>query len=253
MRRFFITLSYNGKNYCGWQIQPNAKSVQETLQESLSTLLRKKIDVMGAGRTDSGVHARQMMAHFDWDGNDFNSSELCMKLNRFLPKDIAIHTIKEVNADAHARFSAISRTYSYHITRIKDPFLNELKYRISFNPDVELMNHLCSILKETDDFTSFSKLHTDVKTNICRIEQAYWEKVGEDYVFTIKADRFLRNMVRSIVGTLLQAGRGRLSEEELRGIVAAKNRSAAGESVPGYALFLEAVEYPKEIWLYKTI
>ena len=249
MKRFFITLSYNGRSYCGWQIQPNAMNVQETLQEALSTLLRKEINAVGAGRTDSGVHARQMIAHFDWDGNDFNSNDLCMKLNRFLPKDIAIHSIKEVTIDAHARFSAISRTYSYHITREKDPFLHELKYRVSFDPDIELMNHLCSILKKTDDFTSFSKLHTDVKTNICKIEHACWEKVGEDFIFTIKADRFLRNMVRSIVGTLLQAGRGRLSEEGLREIIAAKNRSEAGESVPAHALFLETVEYPKEIWI----
>ena len=249
MRRFFIILSYNGKSYCGWQIQPNATSVQEILQKSLSTLLRKKTDVVGAGRTDSGVHAREMTAHFDWDGNDFNSDELSMKLNRFLPKDIAIHSIKEVTADVHARFIAISRTYSYHITQIKDPFLHELKYRITFDPDIQLMNHLCAILKETNDFTSFSKLHTDVKTNICRIEKAYWDKVGEDYVFTIKADRFLRNMVRSIVGTLLQAGRGRMSEEDFRKIIASKDRSAAGESVPANGLFLEKVEYPNDIWI----
>ena len=249
MRRFFITLSYNGKNYCGWQIQPNAISVQETLQESLSTLLRKRISVVGAGRTDSGVHARKMIAHFDVDENELNPDDLSMKLNRFLPNDIAIHSIKEVTIDAHARFSAISRTYSYHITRIKDPFLHELKYRITFEPDVEFMNQLCSILKDTDDFTSFSKLHTDAKTNICKIEHAYWEKIGEDYVFTIKADRFLRNMVRSIVGTLLQAGRGRLNEEQFRHIIAAKNRSAAGESAPAHALFLENVEYPEVIWI----
>ena len=248
-KRFFITLSYNGKNYCGWQIQPNAISVQETLQESLSTLLRKNISIVGAGRTDSGVHARKMVAHFDMDEKELNPDDLCMKLNRFLPNDIAIHSIKEVTVDAHARFSAISRTYSYHITRIKDPFLHELKYKVSFDPDVEMMNHLCSILKKTDDFTSFSKLHTDVKTNICKIEQAYWEKIEEDYVFTIKADRFLRNMVRSIVGTLLQAGRGRLNEEEFRDIIAAKNRSAAGESAPAHALFLEKVEYPEDIWI----
>lgn len=248
-KRYFITLSYNGKNYCGWQIQPNAISVQETLQESLSTLLRKNISIVGAGRTDSGVHARKMVAHFDMDEKELNPDDLCMKLNRFLPNDIAIHSIKEVTVDAHARFSAISRTYSYHVTRIKDPFLHELKYRVSFDPDVERMNHLCSILKKTDDFTSFSKLHTDVKTNICKIEQAYWEKIEEDYVFTIKADRFLRNMVRSIVGTLLQAGRGRLNEEEFRDIIAAKNRSAAGESAPAHALFLEKVEYPEDIWI----
>ncbi len=250
MRRFFITLSYNGKNYCGWQIQPNGISVQQTLQEALSTIMRQKIDVVGAGRTDSGVHARNMIAHFDWEQDDFDAHDLTMKLNRFLPKDIAIHSIKEVELNAHARFSALSRTYSYTITQQKDPYLHEYKHRISFNPDIELMNRLCEILLETDDFTSFSKLHTDVKTNLCNVKQAHWAKTNDgDYVFTIQADRFLRNMVRSIVGTLLQAGRGQLDEDGFRQIIAAKNRSAAGESAPAHALFLEKVEYPKEIWI----
>ena len=249
MKRFFITLSYNGKNYCGWQIQPNAVSVQETLQDSLSTILRQKIDIVGAGRTDSGVHARKMIAHFDWEEDDLNTQELSVKLNGFLPKDISIHTIKEVVPDAHARFSAIARTYSYYITQHKDPFLHEYKHRVFFEPDIELMNRLCNILIDTDDFTSFSKLHTDVKTNICKVTHAEWKKVGYDYVFTIQADRFLRNMVRSIVGTLLQAGRGRLDENGFRQIIAAKNRSAAGESAPAHALFLEKVEYPNDIWV----
>ena len=249
MKRFFILLSYSGKNYCGWQIQPNAVSVQQTLQEALSTLLRKEMAVVGAGRTDSGVHAREMMAHFDWDEDDFNPDDLCMKLNRFLPKDISIHSIKEVVPDTHARFSAISRTYSYHITQEKDPFLYEYKHRIFFQPDIILMNRLCTILLETDDFTSFSKLHTDVKTNICHVKHARWERIGEDYTFIIQADRFLRNMVRSIVGTLLQAGRGQLSEEDFIKIIEAKDRSAAGDSAPGHALFLEKVEYPEDIWV----
>ena len=249
MKRFFINLSYNGKNYCGWQIQPNAVSVQQTLQESLSTLMRKIIDIVGAGRTDSGVHARNMIAHFDWDGDAFDNDELCMKMNRFLPKDISIHSIKEVTSDAHARFSAISRTYSYTVTTKKDAFLYDYKYRLFFKPDIEVMNHLCNILLETDDFTSFSKLHTDVKTNICNVKYARWEQNGDDFVFTIQADRFLRNMVRSIVGTLLQAGRGRLSESEFRQIIDAKDRGVAGESAPAHALFLENVEYPHEIWL----
>ena len=249
MKRFFINLSYNGKNYCGWQIQPNAVSVQQTLQESLSTLMRKTIDIVGAGRTDSGVHARTMIAHFDWDGDAFDNDELCMKMNRFLPKDISIHSIKEVTSDAHARFSAISRTYSYTVTTKKDAFLYDYKYRLFFKPDIEVMNHLCKILLETDDFTSFSKLHTDVKTNICNVKYARWEQNGDDFVFTIQADRFLRNMVRSIVGTLLQAGRGRLSESEFRQIIDAKDRGVAGESAPAHALFLENVEYPQEIWI----
>ena len=250
MKRFFITLSYNGKNYCGWQIQPNAISVQETLQESLSTILRQKIDIVGAGRTDSGVHARNMIAHFDWDKGDLNTQELTVKLDRFLPKDIAIQSIKEVTPDAQARFSAISRTYSYRLTLRKDPYLYKYKYRVFFTPDIELMNHLCEILLEIDDFTSFSKLHTDVKTNICKVSQAYWERTDDgDYLFTIQADRFLRNMVRSIVGTLLLAGRGKLDEGGFREIIAAKDRRVAGESAPGHALFLEKVEYPEDIWM----
>lgn len=250
MRRFFITLSYNGKNYCGWQIQPNAVSVQETLQESLSTILRKKIDVVGAGRTDSGVHARNMIAHFDWDNDTINIKDLAVKLDRFLPKDIAIQSIKEVFPNVHARFDAIARTYSYRVTLDKDPFLHEFKHRVYFTPDIVLMNCMCTILVDTEDFTSFSKLHTDVKTNICNVTHAQWEITNSgDYLFTIKADRFLRNMVRSIVGTLLQAGRGKLDEEGFRKIIAAKDRSRAGESVPGHALFLEKVEYPEGIWV----
>ena len=176
MRRFFITLSYNGKNYCGWQIQPNAVSVQETLQESLSTILRQKIDVVGAGRTDSGVHARNMIAHFDWDNDSaLNTQELAVKLDRFLPKDIAIQSIKEVLPNAHARFDAIARTYSYRVTLHKDPYLHAFKYRVYFTPNIALMNRLCTVLLDTADFTSFSKLHTDVKTNICNVSHAQWE------------------------------------------------------------------------------
>ena len=248
MSRFFVTLAYNGKNYVGWQIQPNGVSVQEVLQDALSTILREQIEVVGAGRTDAGVHARKMIAHFDWDGDAFNEMELTQKLNSFLPKDIAIYDIREVSADAHARFSATSRTYKYYLTTDKDVFCGDTKYRIFFEPDIDAMNELCPVLKEYRDFTSFSKLHTDVKTNNCVIETAYWEQHGNDFVFTIKADRFLRNMVRAIVGTLLEAGRGRLDERGLRRIIEAKNRQVAGDSVPGHALFLEDVSYPEGIW-----
>lgn len=250
MKRFFIILSYNGKNYCGWQIQPNGISVQETVQESLSTIVRQKIVVVGAGRTDSGVHARNMVAHFDWNKDVLNIHDLLVKLNKFLPKDIALQSIKEVVPDAHARFSAISRTYSYRVTLRKDPYLHEYKHRIFFTPDIELMNQLCTILLETDDFTSFSKLHTDVRTNLCNVRHARWDITDEgDFLFIIQADRFLRNMVRSIVGTLLLAGRGKLDEKGFREIIAAKDRRLAGESAPGHALFLEKVEYPDDIWI----
>lgn len=250
MKRFFITLSYDGSNYCGWQIQPNALSVQQVLQEALTTILREEIDIVGAGRTDSGVHARNMIAHFDWPHHRFNAKELVLRLNRFLPKDIAIQSIKEVKPTAHARFDATTRTYSYRLTQHKNPFLYKYSYPIYFNPDIELMNRLCDILLQTDDFTSFSKLHTDVKTNICKVMYARWEKTDNgDYLFTIKADRFLRNMVRAIVGTLLLAGRGKLDENGFRQIIAAKDRGRAGESAPGNALFLERVEYSEDIWV----
>lgn len=249
MPRFFIALSYNGKNYVGWQIQPNGMSVQQALQEALSTILRQEVAIVGAGRTDAGVHAREMVAHFDWDGEAFSPVDLVHKLNNFLPKDISIYTIRSVRADAHARFSAISRTYKYYVTTVKDPFLYEFTYRLFFQPDIERMNALCEVLKEYTDFTSFSRLHTDVKTNNCRIEYARWERKGELYEFTIRADRFLRNMVRAVVGTLIDAGRGHLDESGFRRIIEAENRNMAGDSAPGHALFLEKVLYPDEIWL----
>lgn len=247
--RFFISLSYNGKNYVGWQIQPNGLSVQKVLQDSLSTILRSNIDIVGAGRTDAGVHAHNMVAHFDWEGSIFNIEDLVYKLNNYLPKDIAIHSIWPVKADAHARFSAISRCYKYYITTKKDPFLHELIHKVYFKPDVERMNSLCKILLEYEDFSSFSKSHTDVKTNNCKVEYAKWEQDGEIYIFTIKADRFLRNMVRAIVGTLLEAGRGNLDERGMHRIIEAKNRQVAGDSVPAHALYLEEVVYPDDIWL----
>ena len=247
MKRFFITLAYNGKNYVGWQVQPNGMSVQQKMQEALSTLLRKPIGIVGAGRTDAGVHAKKMVAHFDWEGDFFDGEDLIVKLNGFLPKDIAVKDIYQVKPDIHARFSAISRTYKYYVTTQKDPFLYELKHRVFFVPDISLMNKLCEILKEYEDFTSFRKLHSNVKTNNCRIKEAFWEKTANDYVFTITANRFLRNMVRAIVGTLLEAGRGRLGEEDFRHIIEAKNRSLAGTSAPANALFLDDIVYPPDI------
>ena len=249
MPRFFITLSYNGKNYVGWQIQPNGISVQQVLQESLSVILRSVTVITGAGRTDAGVHARKMIAHFDWEGDSFGKADLVHKLNNFLPKDIAVQEIRPVLPEAHARFSALSRTYSYHLTTRKDPFQHEMSYRVHFLPDMERMNRRWGVVKESDEITSFSKLHTEVKTNICRITDARWERMGDHYIFTITADRFLRNMVRAITGTLLEAGRGRLDERGFRRIIEARDRNVAGDSVPGHALFLEDVAYPDDLWL----
>ncbi len=249
MNRYFITLSYNGKNYVGWQIQPNGLSVQEALQHALSVILREPVEVVGAGRTDAGVHAHKMVAHFDLPGTDLDATKLVRNLNSFLPRDISVQAIREVRPDAHARFSAISRTYKYYLTTEKDPFLADLALRLFFEPDIDAMNRLCEVLKEYEEFTSFSRLHTDVKSNICHIREAFWEQSGSHYTFTITANRFLRNMVRAIVGTLLLAGRGKLDEAGFRKIIEAKDRRAAGESAPGHALFLHDVVYPEEIWM----
>ena len=249
MKRYFIYLAYNGKAYCGWQVQPNAITVQEVIEKALFTLLRTEVPIVGAGRTDSGVHARTMVAHFDYDGLP-EAKQLVNKLNGILPKDIAVHDIVAVKSGAHARFDATSRLYRYYTTTSKDPFLHPFKHKVQHPLDVEAMNACASILYEYVDFTSFSKLHTDVKTNNCKVMHALWEKSEDnDYIFTIKADRFLRNMVRAIVGTLLEAGKGKLNEQGMRRIIEAKSRNAAGTSVPGNALFLEEVDYPQDIFL----
>lgn len=249
IKRYFIYLAYNGENYCGWQIQPKSVSVQETIETAMSTTLRTPISIVGAGRTDSGVHARMMMAHFDCDLGEVTPEQLTFKLNHFLPKDITIYKIVEVNAEAHARFDALSRTYRYYVTTVKDPFNYRLKYKIHGDIDLEAMNTCAKVLFEYIDFTSFSKLHTDVKTNNCEIMQAYWVQEGTDLIFTIQANRFLRNMVRSVVGTLLDAGRSKIGVAEMRAIIEAKDRGKAGFSAPGHALFLEDVEYPDTIFL----
>lgn len=246
MNRYFMYLAYNGANYCGWQIQPNGLSVQEVIEKSLSTLLRMPITIVGAGRTDAGVHAREMAAHFEAEVQDVTL--LTNKLNRILPKDIVVYKIVRVKEDAHARFDATSRLYRYYLTTEKDPFMYPYKYKVHGSIDVEMMNKCSRILFEYIDFTSFSKLHTDVKTNDCKIIHAQWEQQGEDYVFTIQANRFLRNMVRAVVGTLLEAGRGKLDEAGMRRVIEAKDRAVAGLSVPAHALFLEEIEYPPHIF-----
>ncbi|MDR1369468.1 MAG: tRNA pseudouridine(38-40) synthase TruA [Dysgonamonadaceae bacterium] len=248
MNRYFIYLSFNGKNYCGWQIQPNGISVQQCLEAALSTLLREKISVTGAGRTDSGVHAALMVAHFDVEQTIHDLFLTVDKLNRILPADIAVQQIKAVRADAHARFDALSRTYKYYLTDKKDPFNRDFVYKISKQPDFEEMNRAAGILLETTDFTSFSKLHTDVKTNNCRVTHARWEQEDGAWVFTISADRFLRNMVRAIVGTLLEVGRGKLSIAGFREVIGLRDRGKAGTSVPGHALFLTDIVYPEDIY-----
>ena len=243
--RYFITLSYDGARYHGWQIQPNGISVQEVLNKSLSTLLRQPVEVTGAGRTDAGVNASTMVAHFDTATPI--PSNLDYKLNKFLPSDIAIHSIEEVSPDAHARFSAISRTYHYYVITEKSPF-EPYAYRYSQPLDFNLMNKAAELLYQYNDFTSFSKLHTDVKTNNCKITLAHWQQVSPiKWEFTITADRFLRNMVRAIVGTLIEVGRGAITIDQFRTIIEKKDRCSAGTSVPGNALFLADVKYDNSI------
>ena len=241
--RFFITLSYDGTRYHGWQIQPNGDSVQQCLQEALSTLLRKPVEVVGAGRTDTGVHARMMVAHFDWE-ETIDGKQLAYKLNKLLSGDIAVQEVRQVEDDMHARFSATSRTYHYFIHTRKDPFLQAYSWQIPFALDFEKMNEAAKVLLEYKDFTSFSKVNTDTKTNLCDLKEAFWEEVESgQWRFTITANRFLRNMVRAIVGTLVEVGRDRISIEEMRHIIEAKDRCQAGESVPGKALFLVDIKY----------
>jgi tRNA pseudouridine38-40 synthase len=242
--RYFIYLSYDGTNYHGWQVQPNANSVQAELMRGLSTLLRQDIEVVGAGRTDTGVNAKLMVAHFDTVSPLPSPEELTRRLNRLLPPDIAIQRIVPVKDDAHARFSATARTYQYHVSDRKDPFNRHYTYHCPFALDYEKMNEAASHLFDYTDFTSFSKLHTDTKTNNCRIMYARWE----NGVFTIKADRFLRNMVRAIVGTLIEVGRGAITIDDFCKIIEKKDRCAAGSSMPGNALFLTDIEYPEELF-----
>lgn len=250
MQRYFIYLAYEGTSYHGWQVQPNGVSVQECLQKALSTLLRVETEVVGAGRTDAGVHAKLMVAHFDSEKEDLNLALLTDKLNRLLPPDISIYNVCKVHPEAHARFDALSRTYKYYITSVKSPFNRHLKWRMHGSLNYELMNEAAKILFEYTDFTSFSKLHTDVKTNNCKIMQAEWIQEDETtWMFTVKADRFLRNMVRAIVGTLVEVGRGKMSIDEFRKVIEQKDRCKAGASVPGHALFLVDIEYPAETFI----
>ena len=247
--RYFIYMAYDGTAYHGWQIQPNGISVQECLQQALSTLLRRNVEVVGAGRTDAGVHAERMVAHFDNEA-PLDTHFMTDKLNRLLPPEISVYGLKEVKSEAHARFDDTAREYKYYVTIRKHPFYRQYRCRLFQTPDFELMNKAALTLFDYKDFTSFSKLHTDVKTNNCRIDHAEWTQLDADtWVFTIRADRFLRNMVRAIVGTLLEVGRGKLTIDGFRQVIEQKNRCSAGTSVPGEALFLVNVSYPDDIFI----
>ena len=249
MFRYFIYFSYDGAAYHGWQVQPNAKTVQQVLEEALATIVREPVPVVGAGRTDAGVNALCMVAHADFT-REIDAGQLVYKLNRILPPDIAVSDIRRVKDDAHARFDALSRRYNYRVVTAKSPFARRYACRVHGEIDFEAMNKAAEILYEYNDFTSFSKLHTDVKTNNCKVKYAAWRKVGEcEWVFEIEADRFLRNMVRAIVGTLLLVGRGKMSIDGFREVIEKKARGEAGDSAMGEALFLVCVEYPESLFL----
>lgn len=241
--RYFVWFSYDGTAYHGWQIQPNGNSVQEELQRALSTLLREEISVTGAGRTDAGVHARQMVAHFDFS-EAIDLEQLAYKLNRILPCDIAVDRVELVDDDMHARFSATSRTYHYYIHTKKDPFSRPYSTELHYELDFDKMNEAGRILMTYDDFGAFCKSHSDVKTTLCRVTKAEWVQTSEtSWYFVITANRFLRNMVRAVVGTLIDVGRGRLTLDDFRKVIEGKRRTEAGESMPANALFLENIRY----------
>jgi tRNA pseudouridine38-40 synthase len=247
--RYFIFLSYRGTSYHGWQIQPNSVTVQQILDKALSTILSENITTTGAGRTDTGVHAMFFCAHFDSAIDPDGNKNFIYRLNSFLPKDIAVTSIRRVKEDANARFSALSRTYKYFITREKDPFHDDKSWHIYGDLNIAAMNEAAALLLKHSDFTSFARLHTNVRTNICKIYYAGWEEDRNLLIFTIKADRFLRNMVRSIVGTVIEIGSGKMEIDKFEEIINARDRRKAGKSAPAKGLFLTEIEYPPEIYL----
>lgn len=245
LQRYFIKLAYNGTNYHGWQLQENSHTVQAELNHALSTVFCEKVETTGCGRTDTGVHAKEYYAHFDSERIDLDDKDLLFKINKFLPKDIGLGKIFKVNEAAHARFDAISRTYHYYISRVKDPFMHGSSYYLYGQLDLDLMNKATRLLFEYTDFSCFSKSRTQVKTNDCTIKEATWEDKGDVLIFKISANRFLRNMVRAIVGTLIETGRKQISLEDFKNIIENKNRSGAGFSVPAEGLFLTKIDYPE--------
>lgn len=244
--RYFIQLSFNGTNYHGWQIQPNASSVQQTLNEVLSKALQEEIYVVGAGRTDTGVHAKMMFAHFDTD-QSIDTEKLCFKLNRMLPPDIALQQIIKVGNEAHARFDATARSYEYHITFAKNPFKQGLALYHPALLQLEAMQEATQFLLDYEDFGAFARSKTQTHTNLCTLKEAYFEQVHNGLIFHITANRFLRNMVRAIVGTLLAIGRSKLSPADMKRIIESKDRKQAGESAAACGLYLTRVEYPEAI------
>jgi len=248
MQRYILTLSYKGTNYHGWQEQPNAKTIQGELKRVLKMLFHHKICLHGAGRTDAGVHASFFVAHFDKLGKLITDKQKFINsMNGILPNDIVIHDCFPVEHEFHARFSAVARTYKYFINLVPNPFSTDYSYYYKYPLDVDLMNKAAEILIEYDDFKSFEKLHSNNKTSICKLSQAQWEKKDNQLIFTITADRFLRNMVRSIIGTMIDIGRGKITHEDFREIIEKRDRQASGTSAKAHGLFLTNIQYPQEI------
>lgn len=244
--RYFVQLSYNGKNYHGWQIQPNALAVQQVLNEVFSRFFRQQISLTGAGRTDTGVHASFFMAHFDIKNSIENPENAVFRLNGMLPRDIALQKIFPVSPDANSRFHALRRSYQYHIARQKDPFLSDFSHLFLRPLALEKMNQAAALLTQHSDFTSFAKLHGGSKTNLCKVVSAVWQEKNNQLIFSVKADRFLRNMVRALVGTLLEVGLEKLSVKGFEEVIMKHDRAAAGVSVPPQGLFLTHIEYDFE-------
>ena len=249
LTRYFIELSYNGSAYHGWQRQPNAISIQQVLEEALSRLARNKITLLGAGRTDTGVHALQMFAHFDVSHKIANTKELIFHLNGFLKDDIYVKGIRQVKPKANARFDATARYYEYHISTAKDPFHSQFHYYLKNQPDIDMMNEAAKSLLLHKDFKCFSRTNTDVKTFLCEIKKAVWKQEGSSLIFYISSNRFLRNMVRSIVGTLLEVGYKKRKVEDIDDLIRSKDRRQAGFSVPAHGLYLSRIEYPQNIYI----
>ncbi len=250
--RYFLYFSYCGINYHGWQRQPNGVSVQQVIEEAMSVLMQEDVMLTAAGRTDAGVHACLMVAHFDTQKQILSETNLIGRLNNFLPKDIAVKDIRRVQDSAHARFDAVERTYEYRCVFSKDPFRHALVTQIPSNLDFSLMNEAAEILTHTEDFASFCKLHTDVKTTICKVSRAEWTVDERGAVFTITADRFLRNMVRAVVGTLFEIGRHRMTVEQFGEVISKHHRTAAGQSAPADGLYLVDIKYPPEVFWQKV-
>jgi tRNA pseudouridine38-40 synthase len=247
MSRFFIEIKYDGTNYHGWQIQNNASSVQEEINKAFSTILQEKIEVVGAGRTDAGVHAHQLFAHFDIE-KEFENEKTLFKINKFLPEDISCTAITKVVDEAHARFAATARTYEYWISSNKNPFLQNRAHYLPYSLNLDLMNKAAQDLLNYTDFSCFSRSKTDTFTNDCDITFAHWEQKNDCLVFTITANRFLRNMVRAIVGTMLEIGQHKIEISDLKNIIESKNRANAGTSAPAHGLYLTEVKYPQEVF-----